>query len=129
MVAADCHQHSGPRLIAISADKTGAPSSAACISIAPCARRPIFLGFSFGDTGLRNRSSRRGISGGNITGVNFLAVEIASKRLELLIEVVPTVTVIGLLTNPNNPRTDVEIGQLQAAARIAGNKFSCSATD
>jgi len=67
--------------------------------------------------------------GGNITGVNFLAVEIASKRLELLIEVVPTVTVIGLLTNPNNPRTDVEIGQLQAAARIAGNKFSCSATD
>jgi putative ABC transport system substrate-binding protein len=57
--------------------------------------------------------------GGNITGVNFLAVEIASKRLELLIEVVPTVTVIGLLTNPNNPRTDVEIGQLQAASRRA----------
>jgi hypothetical protein len=45
--------------------------------------------------------------GGNITGVNFFAVEVASKRLELLIELVPTVTVIGLLTNPNNPRTDV----------------------
>ena len=61
--------------------------------------------------------------GGNITGVNFFAVEVASKRLELLIEVVPTVTVIGLLTNPNNPRTDVEIGQLQAAARIAGKQI------
>jgi putative ABC transport system substrate-binding protein len=41
----------------------------------------------------------------------------------LLIELVPTVTVIGLLTNPNNPRTDVEIGQLQAAARIAGKQI------
>jgi putative tryptophan/tyrosine transport system substrate-binding protein len=61
--------------------------------------------------------------GGNITGVNFFAVEVASKRLELLIELVPTVTVIGLLTNPNNPRTDLEIGQLQAAARIAGKQI------
>jgi putative tryptophan/tyrosine transport system substrate-binding protein len=61
--------------------------------------------------------------GGNITGVNFFAVEVASKRLELLIEVVPTVTVIGLLTNPNNPRTNVEIGQLQAAARAVGKQI------
>ena len=61
--------------------------------------------------------------GGNITGVNFFAVEVASKRLELLIEVVPAVTVIGLLTNPNNPRTDVEIGQLQTAARTAGKQL------
>ena len=61
--------------------------------------------------------------GGNITGVNFFAVEVASKRLELLIEVVPRVTVIGLLTNPNNPRTGVEIGQLQAAARTAGKQI------
>jgi putative ABC transport system substrate-binding protein len=61
--------------------------------------------------------------GGNITGVNFFAVEVASKRLELLIEVMPTVTVIGLLTNPNNPRTGVEIGQLQAAARTVGKQI------
>jgi putative ABC transport system substrate-binding protein len=61
--------------------------------------------------------------GGNITGVNFFAVEVASKRLELLIELVPTVTVIGLLTNPNNPRTDLEIGQLQAAARTVGKQI------
>src|SRR5947209_10194005 len=61
--------------------------------------------------------------GGNITGVNFFAVEVASKQLELLIELVPTVTVIGLLTNPNNPRTDPEIGQLQAAARTDGKQI------
>jgi putative ABC transport system substrate-binding protein len=61
--------------------------------------------------------------GGNITGVNFFALEVASKRLELMIEVVPTVTVIGLLTNPKNPRTDVEIGHLQAAARAVGKQI------
>src|SRR5947208_15794829 len=61
--------------------------------------------------------------GGNITGVNFFAVEVVSKRLELLIEIVPKIMVIGLLTNPNNPRTDAEIGQLQAAARIVGKQI------
>jgi putative ABC transport system substrate-binding protein len=61
--------------------------------------------------------------GGNITGVSFLAVEVASKRLELLLEVVPTATIIGLLTNPNNPRTDLEIGQLQAAVRTVGKQI------
>ena len=62
--------------------------------------------------------------GGNITGVSFLSVEVVSKRLELLLEVVPTATVIGLLTNPNNPRTDLEIGLLQAAVRTVGKQFS-----
>jgi ABC-type uncharacterized transport system substrate-binding protein len=61
--------------------------------------------------------------GGNITGVSFLAVEVASKRLELLLEVVPTATVIGLLTNPDNPRTDLEIAQLQTAARTIGKRI------
>ena len=61
--------------------------------------------------------------GGNITGVSFLSVEVVSKRLELLLEVVPTATVIGLLTNPNNPRTDLEIGLLQAAVRTVGKQI------
>jgi putative ABC transport system substrate-binding protein len=61
--------------------------------------------------------------GGNITGVSFLAVEVASKRLELLLEIVPTATVIGLLTNPDNPRTDLEIVQLQTAARTVGKRI------
>ena len=61
--------------------------------------------------------------GGNITGVNFFAVEVASKRLELLIEMVPAVTVIGLLANANNPRIDIEIGQLRAAARALGKQI------
>jgi putative ABC transport system substrate-binding protein len=41
--------------------------------------------------------------GGNITGVANLNVELGPKKLELLHELVPAATVIGLLVNPANP--------------------------
>src|SRR5206468_11303033 len=41
--------------------------------------------------------------GGNVTGVTQLNVEVAPKRLELLHELVPTASVIGLLVNPTDP--------------------------
>jgi putative ABC transport system substrate-binding protein len=40
--------------------------------------------------------------GGNVTGVNFLSSEIASKRLNLLLEVVPNATTIGYLSGPSD---------------------------
>jgi len=40
---------------------------------------------------------------GNITGVTQLNEEVAPKRLELLHELVPTVSVITLLVNPTDP--------------------------
>jgi len=41
--------------------------------------------------------------GGNVTGVTQLNVEIAPKRLELLHEVLPTVTIVALLIDPTDP--------------------------
>jgi putative ABC transport system substrate-binding protein len=38
--------------------------------------------------------------GGNATGVNFFTGEIATKRLELLHELVPAVTRIAVLVSP-----------------------------
>ena len=38
--------------------------------------------------------------GGNLTGVNFFAVELAAKRLELLRDLVPTATRVAVLLNP-----------------------------
>jgi putative ABC transport system substrate-binding protein len=41
--------------------------------------------------------------GGNVTGVNYMASELAAKRLGLLREIVPSATRIGLLVNRANP--------------------------
>ena len=41
--------------------------------------------------------------GANITGVTFLAVELRPKRLELLRDLVPKLSVVGVLGNPNRP--------------------------
>jgi putative tryptophan/tyrosine transport system substrate-binding protein len=48
--------------------------------------------------------------GGNITGVTSLIVEVAPKRLELLHELLPTASVMGLLVNP----ADRALAQAQA---------------
>jgi putative tryptophan/tyrosine transport system substrate-binding protein len=61
--------------------------------------------------------------GGNITGVSYLGVDLAAKRLELLLEVVPKVSVIGVLENPANPRADPEKTEMQAAARTIGKEI------
>jgi putative tryptophan/tyrosine transport system substrate-binding protein len=59
--------------------------------------------------------------GGNITGATSLAVELGQKQLEVLTELVPAATVIGLLVNPANPsNADALSRDLQAAARIRG---------
>jgi putative ABC transport system substrate-binding protein len=57
---------------------------------------------------------------GNITGVTFYSAQLAGKRLELLHELVPTATVIGLLMNPNNPVDEPEAKDAEAAARALG---------
>src|SRR5262245_16036459 len=41
--------------------------------------------------------------GGNLTGGTFLSIEVGPKRLELLHELLPMATVVGLLVNPTNP--------------------------
>lgn len=41
--------------------------------------------------------------GGNVTGVTSLNIELAPKRLELLHELLPSVSVVGLLINPAVP--------------------------
>jgi putative tryptophan/tyrosine transport system substrate-binding protein len=48
--------------------------------------------------------------GGNVTGVSVYTSELAPKRLELLRELVPKATKIGMLVNPDNPadRQDVQ---------------------
>src|SRR5919201_798224 len=59
--------------------------------------------------------------GGNLTGVTTLTVELGPKQLEVLRELVPTVTIIALLVNPTNPTNAERLSRdLQAAARVLG---------
>jgi ABC-type uncharacterized transport system substrate-binding protein len=58
--------------------------------------------------------------GGNLTGATTLAVELGRKRLELLREVVPKATLIGVLVNPTGPNLKTVLGDVQAAARTLG---------
>jgi putative ABC transport system substrate-binding protein len=62
--------------------------------------------------------------GGNITGVTFMGNEAGSKKLELLREMVPRATSVGLLVNPANPiAADGEIADVQKAARLLGRQI------
>jgi putative ABC transport system substrate-binding protein len=59
--------------------------------------------------------------GGNLTGINFLAVELAAKRLELLLELVPGATRIAVLVNPTNAAsTEATLRDVGAVARAKG---------
>jgi putative ABC transport system substrate-binding protein len=59
--------------------------------------------------------------GGNVTGVTNLNVEVGPKRLELMHELLPSVTVIAALVNPANPvLAEPYVRGLQSAARDFG---------
>jgi putative ABC transport system substrate-binding protein len=55
--------------------------------------------------------------GGNLTGANFFAGELAAKRLELLHELVPAATRVAVLINPGNPNAEAVLRDVQAGAR------------
>ncbi|WP_414474358.1 ABC transporter substrate-binding protein [Microvirga sp. M2] len=58
--------------------------------------------------------------GGNITGTAGLTTELDPKRLEFLRELVPNVSRIGALINPNRPDVNVQLKGLMAAAHGLG---------
>jgi len=58
--------------------------------------------------------------GGAATGVTFLSNTLKTKQLELLHELVPNASVIGMLVNPKIPASKDHIREQQAAARALG---------
>jgi putative ABC transport system substrate-binding protein len=58
--------------------------------------------------------------GGNLTGITRLSRELLAKRLEILRELLPGVTAIGLLANPNNLNTEASVHELRGLAQVAG---------
>jgi putative ABC transport system substrate-binding protein len=61
--------------------------------------------------------------GGNVTGVSFFSGVLGAKRLELLRQLVPKATTIAMLVNPNNPNTEADRRDVQAAAQAIGQQL------
>jgi putative tryptophan/tyrosine transport system substrate-binding protein len=58
--------------------------------------------------------------GGNVTGVSDLNVDLITKRLELLKEVVPQTSQVAVLLNPANPTNPMQLKETQRAAPELG---------
>jgi putative ABC transport system substrate-binding protein len=56
--------------------------------------------------------------GGNLTGVSVITQDLAAKRLEMLVEVVPGVTRVGVLLDPTFPSAPLELKEIERAAQL-----------
>jgi putative ABC transport system substrate-binding protein len=64
--------------------------------------------------------------GGNATGLSVQNTETASKRLELLREVLPNLRRLAIMANVGNRAAVLEMREVQAAARTLGLKIDTS---
>jgi putative ABC transport system substrate-binding protein len=98
------------------------PSSSAAALAAQAATKTIPIVFGVGEDpvelGLVASLSR---PGGNATGVNVFTIEIASKRLELLRELVPKAVRMAVLNNPTNaPISEITLRDIPKLAHAMG---------
>jgi putative tryptophan/tyrosine transport system substrate-binding protein len=97
----------------------GAPAASA----AKAATKTIPIVFGTGadpvKTGLVDSMSR---PGGNLTGVFVFGTMLGPKRLELLRELLPSISTIVLLVNPSNPNV-VDAPETEAAANAIGRRL------
>jgi ABC-type uncharacterized transport system substrate-binding protein len=60
--------------------------------------------------------------GGNVTGVVWIG-NVGEKRLDLLRQLVPKATTIGMLVGPSDPGTEAERRDVQDAAQVLGRQL------
>lgn len=99
----------------------GTPASIAVTKAAPST--PLVM-VAVGDpvgTGLVATLAR---PGGNVTGVSSIAPQLEGKRLELLREVIPGVSHVAVLWNPDNPFHAGSLREMRAAAQALGIRIN-----
>jgi putative ABC transport system substrate-binding protein len=80
---------------------------------------PVVIAFS-GDPVGNGMVSNLARPGGNITGFSYMSTDLAAKRLELVHRAFPKNGRIGILYNPAEPATALEMRETEAAARAIG---------
>jgi putative ABC transport system substrate-binding protein len=58
--------------------------------------------------------------GGNVTGITAFGAAAVTKRVQLMHQLVPQVTTVAFLMNPNHPSGEIEMSDAQTAARSLG---------
>jgi putative ABC transport system substrate-binding protein len=116
MLAADLVSRQVAVIVAAGGEPSGLAAKAATATI------PIVFGIG-GDpvkAGLVESFSR---PGGNMTGVTLLTSLMEPKRLGLLRDLAPGVSVIGALVNPDFPPAVLQLQQTEEAAREIGQRI------
>ena len=90
---------------------------------------PIIVGVS-GDAVGTGLVASLAHPGGNVTGLTRIAPDVSSKQLELLKDALPGLARVGVLWNPTNPHTQLELKETQeAAARLGITVVSAAVGD
>jgi len=97
----------------------GSPSAPAAKATTTTIPIVFIIGFDPVEVGLVTSLNQ---PGGNLTGVTVLGVELGSKRLELLHEMIPAANIVAALVHPNTPAAETQSTDLQTAARSLGLK-------
>src|SRR5262245_55878732 len=58
--------------------------------------------------------------GGSVTGLSYMGVELNSKRLQMLKELIPTLSRVGVLVPSDHPMRDRMVSDVEATARALG---------
>jgi putative tryptophan/tyrosine transport system substrate-binding protein len=83
---------------------------------------PIVIAFS-GDPVGNGVVTNLAHPGGNITGFSYMSTDLAAKRVELLNQALVNNRRIGVLYNSDEPATELEMRETEAAARAIGVKL------
>jgi len=98
----------------------GEPSALA----AKASTTAIPIVFAVGDDPIRSGLvSSVNRPGGNMTGMSTFIAAVEPKRLGLLRELRPSATTMAALVNPANVQAEMQMGDIQAAARNIGNEI------
>ena len=115
-LAADLARRQVTVIVTIGGDNTTRAAKAATTTI------PIV--FVSGDDPVRNGFvANLNRPGGNLTGVSFMVNLMVAKHLELLSELAPAATTIGVLVNPDNPNPEPNTADVRAAAAALTRKL------
>ena len=108
-------------LVRLKVDAIFAPASAATIAAQNATKTMPIVTATFGDPVGRGTIASLARPGGNVTGLSYsVGPEISSKQLELLKEVVPKVSRVAVLGNPDNPPYGAFLREAEVAGRSLG---------